>query len=219
MNVSSEPSGELGVAPWLCLRHCDGKLDYIKAKTPLAVMSPTDKYAHSTFCCIHNYMIIPRNVSQRLGLNHLPHDDMPERAWCLYAGVGRGVPVPLPWLSGSCEVELIILTARLCSSSPWWPFWSRFNAGEWEVRGFYCHVSTSLCFFKSFTAFFCAVLQRKILNIFFTGFLPLPPPPWSRRAGECLQGNLTQHWCWYKARGIPVIWVYTSWVLFPPHTY
>lgn len=66
--------------PGFCLRHCGGKLDYIKAKPPLAVMLPTDKYAHSTFCCTHNYMIIPRNVSQRLGLNRLHHDDVPECA-------------------------------------------------------------------------------------------------------------------------------------------
>lgn len=34
-------------------------------------------------------------------------------------------------------------------------------------------------------------------------------------SGECWEGNLTQLRRWYKSRGIPVTWVYTSWVLFP----
>lgn len=138
------------------------------------------------------------------------------RARRLYSeGGGGGLA---PWLSRSCEVELIVLTARLCSSSPRWPFLSRFNFGEWEVGG-----GESLsCFHKPvfFLGLYCLCFAKFYRGIFKI-CSPRPPPLLSLEpvCRECLQGNLTQHRCWYKARGIPVIWVYTSWVLFPSHTY
>lgn len=134
-----------------------------KRSPPLTVMSPTDNCAHSTFCCKHNYMIIPRNVSPRFGLSRRHHDDMPEPCTAsLFWGGERGVLAP--WLSRSCEVELIVLTARLCSSSPRWPFLFRFNFGEWEVWGGLLSCFTKPVFFLRalLPFFFCKVLQRNI---------------------------------------------------------
>lgn len=134
------------------------------------------------------------------------------RARRLYSGGGAA-----PWLSRSCEVELIVLTARLCSSSPRWPFLSRFNFREWEVWGGVIVMFPQACvFLRALLPLFCSSTEEYLKYVLYG-----PPPPLSLEpvCRECLQGNLTQHRCWYKARGIPVIWVYTSWVLFPSHTY